>query len=395
MLGVFISLDLFLFYVFWDAMLIPMYFLIGIWGYDQRIYAAVKFLLYTMAGSVLMLLAIIGLAYLHSTTNGVYTFDLLKLYAMNVPDHLQFWFFLAFAVAFAIKVPLFPFHTWLPDAHVQAPTAGSIILAGVMLKMGAFGFIRFALPMAPAGSLALAPLMVVLSVIAILYGALVSLVQPDLKKLIAYSSVSHMGFVTLGLFTALWLSGGQYANAVQGIDGAVLVMLSHGFLTGALFLCVGVIYNRLHTREITAMGGLTARMPVFSTLFLLITMGSLGLPLLSGFVGEFLVMLGAFRASWLAGTITTIIVIFAAWYLLWMFQRVMFQPPQPSSAKFADVNRLEFIGLVPLALLSIFMGVLPGWFLDFVRPGNDALLQKITASVASPDVVAFLNHLMR
>jgi NADH-quinone oxidoreductase subunit M len=391
MIGVFVSLNFFLFYIFWELMLVPMALLIGIWGSGNRVYAALKFFLYTLAGSLLMLVAIIAL-YLRTGT-----LDILEItrQAGGFPSDFQTWVFLAFAAAFAVKVPMFPFHTWLPDAHVQAPTAGSIILAGVMLKMGAFGFIRFALPMAPAGSLALAPLMVVLSVIAILYGALVSLVQPDLKKLIAYSSVSHMGFVTLGLFTALWLSGGQYANAVQGIDGAVLVMLSHGFLTGALFLCVGVIYNRLHTREISAMGGLTKRMPVYSTLFLIITMGSLGLPLLSGFVGEFLVMLGAFRASWLAGTITTIIVIFSAWYLLWMFQRVMFQPPKPSSAGFADLNRLELIGLVPLVLLSIFMGVLPGVFLDYVRPGNDALLHKITASAASPDVVAFLNHLMR
>ena len=391
MIGVFVSLNFFLFYIFWELMLIPMALLIGIWGSGNRVYAALKFFLYTLAGSLLMLVAIIAL-YLRTGT-----LDILEItrQAGSFPSDFQTWVFLAFAAAFAVKVPMFPFHTWLPDAHVQAPTAGSIILAGVMLKMGAFGFIRFALPMAPAGSLALAPLMVALSVIAIIYGALVSLVQPDLKKLIAYSSVSHMGFVTLGLFTALWLSGGQYANAVQGIDGAVLVMLSHGFLTGALFLCVGVIYNRLHTREISAMGGITARMPIYSTLFLIVTMGSLGLPLLSGFVGEFLVMLGAFRANWLVGTITTIIVIFAAWYLLWMFQRVMFQQPQPSSAGFADLNRLELIGLVPLALLSIFMGVLPGVFLDYVRPGDDALLHKVTASVASPEVVAFLNHLMR
>jgi len=248
--------------------------------------------------------------------------------------------------------------------------------------------------MVPDGAAALAPVMVVLSVIGVIYGALVSLVQPDLKKLIAYSSVSHMGFVTLGLFTAVWLSGGQFQNAVQGIDGAVIVMLSHGFLTGALFLCVGVIYNRLHSREIAAMGGLTARMPIFSALFLIITLGSLGLPLLSGFVGEFLVMLGAFRANWFAGTVTTIVVIFAAWYLLWMFQRVMFQPPQPSSAGFRDLNTLELAGLVPLVLLSIFMGLFPSFFLDYVRQVDDALLHKVAVSMASPEVVAFLSHIV-
>src|SRR3954471_5416951 len=268
MIGVFVSIDLFLFYVFWDAMLIPMYFLIGIWGYDRRIYAAVKFILYTMAGSVLMLLAILGLAYLHSTTTGQYSFDLVKLYALDVPPRLQFWFFLAFALAFAIKVPLFPFHTWLPDAHVEAPTAGSVILAGVLLKMGTYGLVRFAFPLFPQAAVFFAPALGVLAVVGIIYGALVAMVQPDMKKLVAYSSVSHLGFVVLGI-TAL---------NMQGVQGAVYQMLNHGISTGGLFLIVGMLSDRRHTRLISEYGGLKAVMPRFVAAFLLITLSSIGLP---------------------------------------------------------------------------------------------------------------------
>ena len=319
MLGVFVSLDFFLFYIFWEVMLVPMALLIGIWGSSNRVYAAIKFFLYTLAGSLLMLVAIIALYFTHQTLDtgrlsGPQNFD---------PYDFQNWVFLAFAAAFAIKVPMFPFHTWLPDAHVEAPTAGSIILAGVLLKMGAYGFIRFAMPITPAGAATFAWLMVVLSVIAVIYGALVSLVQPDLKKLIAYSSVSHMGFVTLGLFTGVWLSGPGNHDATQGIDGAVVVMLSHGLLTGGLFLCVGVIYNRLHSRLIADMGGLAKPMPLFATLFMFMMLGSVGLPGLSGFIGEFLSMLGAFRANWLVGTVTAIVVILSAWYLFWIFPRVV------------------------------------------------------------------------
>jgi NADH-quinone oxidoreductase subunit M len=392
MIGVFVSLNFFLFYIFWELMLIPMALLIGIWGSGNRVYAALKFFLYTLAGSLLMLVAIIAL-YLQTGT-----LDIIEIAQKSgtFPQDFQVWVFLAFAAAFAVKVPMWPVHTWLPDAHVQAPTAGSIILAGVMLKMGAFGFIRFALPMVPEGARALAPFMILLSVIGVIYGALVSLVQPDLKKLIAYSSVSHMGFVTLGLFSSLLsMNGGDPRSAVQGIDGAVIVMLSHGFLTGALFLCVGVVYNRLHTREISAMGGITARMPMYSTLFLIITMGSLGLPLLSGFVGEFLVMLAAFRANWIVGTITTLVVIFAAWYLLWMFQRVMFQKPKASSAGFRDLDWMEMAGLVPLVALSIFMGVYPAFFLEITRGADDALFQKVMVAGTDPTFTAFISHLIR
>jgi NADH-quinone oxidoreductase subunit M len=278
MIGVFISLDLFLFYVFWDAMLIPMYFLIGIWGYDQRIYAAIKFMLYTMAGSVLMLVAILALAYMHSESpGGGYTFDLLKLYALEIPLATQRWLFLAFAVAFAIKVPLFPFHTWLPDAHVQAPTAGSIILAGVLLKMGTYGLVRFAFPLFPAAAAEFAPWIAVLAVIGIVYGALVAMVQPDMKKLVAYSSVSHLGFVVLGIC----------AMNVQGMQGAVYQMLAHGISTGGLFLLVGMLSDRRHTRLISEFGGLKNSMPRLTAAFLLITLASIGMPALNGFIGEF------------------------------------------------------------------------------------------------------------
>src|SRR5687768_15929440 len=285
MIGVFVSLDLFLFYVFWDAMLIPMYFLIGIWGYDQRIYAAVKFMLYTMAGSVLMLIAILGLAFMHQEATGSYSFDLLRLYTLEIAPDTQRWFFLAFALAFAIKVPLFPFHTWLPDAHVQAPTAGSIILAGVLLKMGTYGLVRFAFPLFPLAAVTFAPWIAVLAVIGIIYGALVAMVQPDMKKLVAYSSVSHLGFVVLGIC----------AMNIQGVQGAVYQMLAHGVSTGGLFLLVGMLSDRRHTRLISEFGGLKLVMPPLTAALLIITLASIGLPGLNGFVGEFLIMVGAFR----------------------------------------------------------------------------------------------------
>src|SRR5258705_8377595 len=314
MIGVFLSLDLFLFYVFWDAMLVPMYFLIGIWGYDQRIYAAIKFMLYTMAGSVLMLIAILGLAYLHYVANGVYSFDLLKLYALDIAPRTQFWFFLAFAVAFAIKVPLFPFHTWLPHAHVQAPPAGSVILAGALLKMGTYGFVRFAFPLFPLAAAYFAPWIAVLAVIGIIYGALVAMVQPDMKKLVAYSSGSHLGFVVLGIC----------AMNVNGLQGAVYQMLAHGVSTGGLFLIVGMMSDRRHTRLISEFGGLKAVMPRLTAAFMIITLASIGLPGLNGFVGGILIMLGAFRwdPRYVVGA--GLGVILSAVYMLWMFQRVYY-----------------------------------------------------------------------
>ena len=389
MMGVFVSLDFFVFYIFWEVMLVPMALLIGIWGSSNRVYAAIKFFLYTLAGSLLMLVAIIAL-YLEGGT-----LDVLELQVLGpgFAHDFQNWVFLAFAAAFAVKVPMWPFHTWLPDAHVEAPTAGSIILAGVLLKMGAYGFIRFAMPITPAGAAQFAPIMVGLSVIAIIYGAMVSLVQPDLKKLIAYSSVSHMGFVTLGLFTGIWLNQLGYGDGTQGIDGAIVVMLSHGILTGGLFLCVGVVYNRLHSRLIADMGGLAKPMPRYVFFFGVMMFGSVGLPGLSGFIGEFLTMVGAFRADWVVGTITTIVVILAAWYLLWMFQRVVFTKTNPAVRNFKDLDRIELGSLAVLSALALLVGVYPGPLLEFLHPSSQALLNTVSAQV--PSILGFTQFFFR
>ena len=367
MIGVFISLDLFLFYVFWDAMLIPMYFLIGIWGYDQRIYAAIKFMLYTMAGSVLMLIAILGLAYLHSAATGSYSFDLLKLYALDIPAQTQFWFFLAFALAFAIKVPLFPFHTWLPDAHVQAPTAGSVILAGVLLKMGTYGLVRFAFPLFPIAAAYFAPWLALLAVIGIIYGALVAMVQPDMKKLVAYSSVSHLGFVVLGIC----------AMNVQGLQGAVYQMLAHGVSTGGLFLMVGMLSDRRHTRLISEYGGLKAVTPRLTAAFMIITLASIGLPGLNGFVGEFLILLGAFRWEPRFVVAAGLGVILSAVYMLWMFQRVFYGPvTHEENATLPDLQPREWAAVLPLLAMSIVMGIFPSLFLKPMEPAVQRLVQR-------------------
>jgi NADH-quinone oxidoreductase subunit M len=368
MVGVFISLDLFLFYVFWDAMLIPMYFLIGIWGYDRRVYAAIKFILYTMAGSVLMLVAILGLAYLHSETTGSYTFDLLQLYTLDVPPQTQMWFFLAFTIAFAIKVPLFPFHTWLPDAHVQAPTAGSVILAGVLLKMGTYGLLRFSFPLFPQAAAYFAPWLALLAVIGIIYGALVAMVQPDMKKLVAYSSVSHLGFVVLGIC----------AMNTQGMQGAVYQMLAHGVSTGGLFLMVGMLSDRRHTRLIAEFGGLKAVMPRFTAAFLILTLASIGLPGLNGFVGEFLILLGAFR--WVPGFVVVagLGVILSAVYMLWMFQRVFYGPvTHDANAALPDLQPREWAGVLPLCAMALVMGVFPTLFLKPMEASVDALVSRM------------------
>ncbi len=372
MIGVFVSLDLFLFYIFWDAMLIPMYFLIGIWGYDQRVYAAVKFMLYTMAGSVLMLVAILGLAYLHSEATGSYSFDLLKLQAMDIAPHTQFWFFLAFALAFAIKVPLFPFHTWLPDAHVQAPTAGSVILAGVLLKMGTYGFVRFAFPLFPDAAVYFAPLLALLAVIGIVYGALVAMVQPDLKKLVAYSSVSHLGFVVLGIS----------AMNVNGWQGAVYQMLAHGVSTGGLFLLVGMLSDRRHTRQISEFGGLKHVMPRLTAVFLVITLSSIGLPGLNGFIGEFLIMLGAFRWDPRFVAVAGTGVILSAVYMLWMFQRVYYGPvTNPKNEALPDVTVREWCAIVPLVAAAVLMGVLPNLF---IAPTGPSIARHVDRLHSSP-----------
>jgi NADH-quinone oxidoreductase subunit M len=368
MIGVFVSLDLFLFYIFWDAMLVPMYFLIGVWGYERRVYAAIKFILYTMAASVLMLLAILGLAYLHSTTTGVYSFDLLKLYDLPKTLHQEFWFFLAFALAFAVKVPLFPFHTWLPDAHVEAPTAGSVILAGVMLKMGTYGLVRFAFPLFPQAAAWFAPFLAGLAVIGIVYGALVAMVQPDMKKLVAYSSVSHLGFVVLGIA----------AMNTQGVQGAVYQMLNHGVSTGGLFLIVGMLSDRRHTRQISEFGGLKKVTPRLVAAFLIVTLSSIGLPGLNGFVGEFLILLGAFRWDPRLAAFAATGVILSAAYMLWMFQRVNYGAvTNDENARLPDLQPREWAILVPIIALAVLMGVVPNLFLRPIEPSVQRMLNQV------------------
>jgi NADH-quinone oxidoreductase subunit M len=366
MLGTFFCLDLLLFYVFWEAMLIPMYLLIGVWGGKRRVYAAVKFFLYTMAGSVLMLVAILSLHHVQRQYSGVASFDLAAFYALPLKPQEQLWYFLAFAFAFAIKVPMWPVHTWLPDAHVEAPTAGSVILAAVLLKMGAYGFVRFAMPLFPNALLACGPWLAWIAVVGIVYGAVVAMVQPDLKKLVAYSSVSHMGFCMLGLM----------AMNPQGFAGSMMTMLSHGVSTGALFLLVGVIYERRHTRAIADLGGLWSLVPVFSSVFLVVTLSSIGLPGTNGFVGEFLVLLGAFRTHVPWAVVGATGVILSACYMLWMFQRVVFGPvTHEENRGLADLGPRERFVFAPLLLLIFWMGVAPQPFLDRMQPALDRALE--------------------
>jgi len=368
MVGVFISLDLFLFYVFWEIMLIPMYLIIGIWGGPRRIYAAIKFFLYTMAGSVLMLAAILILVYLNFKVNKEVTFDLIKLHQLDIPVSAQLWLFLAFGIAFAIKVPMFPFHTWLPDAHVEAPTAGSVILAGVLLKMGTYGFIRFCLPLFPYASHQAAFLICSLSVIGIIYGALMALVQSDIKKLVAYSSVSHLGFIVLGIF----------AFNVSGIKGGVIQMINHGLSTGALFLMVGMIYDRRHTREISEYGGLSQQIPLYSTFFLLVTLSSMALPGLNGFVGEFLILVGAFQYSKVYAGMAVIGVMLGASYLLWTYQRMICNDlTNPENKKLLDLDRREITIMVPVLLFIVWVGIYPKPFLSKINTSVDHLVSQV------------------
>ena len=353
-LGVFCSVNVFLFYVFWEAMLIPMYFLIGIWGGRRRLYATTKFVLVTMAGSLLMLVAIFVLAAQYQKAAGSASFNLFDFYGLALPPQMQLWLFLAFALAFAIKVPMFPLHTWLPDAHVEAPTAGSVILAAVLLKMGAYGFLRFALPLFPDAVQKLLPALAVLSIIGIIYGGLMALVQKDIKSLVAYSSVSHMGLIMLAVF----------ALNVESIEGALYQMLNHGLSTGMLFLMVGVLYERAHTRQIADFGGVAKVMPVFSAFFLVAVLSSLGLPGLNGFVGEFLCFYGIFSANGVWAMVAVSTVILAAAYLLWMFQRVMHGPLCNENLKsLPDLNRREIALALPLVVLMFWMGLFPGPFL--------------------------------
>ena len=367
-LGVFVAFDFFLFYVFWEVMLVPMYFLIGVWGDKNCLYAAIKFFLYTLFGSVLMLLGIIFLYLYNAGVTGTYTFNILQLYTLDIPADYQWWVFLAFFFGFAIKVPMFPFHTWLPDAHVQAPTAASVILAAVLLKMGAYGFVRLSLPILPDASRDFVPMIVVLSIIAIIYGALVALMQKDWKSLVAYSSVSHMGFITLGIFML---------NPV-GLQGGIFQMLAHGVATGGLFLIVGLIYERMHTREIARFSGLAHVMPVFATCFAIIMLASLGMPTLNGFIGEFLVLASAFEENPRYAYFAVWGVVLAAGYLLWLYQRVMLGEVKDDEIKgLSDLNFREAMTLVPLVIMTIWMGVYPKPFLEMIEQPVNAIVARV------------------
>jgi NADH-quinone oxidoreductase subunit M len=387
MIGVFVSLDLLLFYLFFEASLVPMFFLIGIWGGERRIYAAVKFFIYTAVGSLLMLVGIIALYYVYNTFD--YTLILAAMQRGETLSTLrsarfELVIFGAFALAFCIKVPLFPFHTWLPDAHTEAPTAGSVILAGVLLKMGTYGLLRFNLGLFPDSARAAAPLIITLAIVGIIYGALVAMVQPDVKRLVAYSSVSHMGFVVLGLFSF----------TEQGMQGALYQMLNHGVSTGALFLFVGFIYERRHTRQISEFGGLATPMPWFSTLFVIASLSSIGLPFLNGFVGEFLILIGSWTSiaienAWIATMLAGTGVIWAAVYMLWMLQRVVFgRVTNPENAKLRDLNAREIGLLIPLMLLMLFMGVYPRPFLDRSKASVDEIKTRIGTSQAGGSFAA-------
>ncbi len=355
MIGSFCAMDGFLFYIFFEGVLIPMFLIIGVWGGPRRVYSAFKFFLYTLLGSVLMLLALLTLYFKTGTA------DILTWTAQPVAAELQMWLWLAFFASFAVKMPMWPVHTWLPDAHVEAPTAGSVILAGVLLKMGGYGFLRFSIPVLPDASVHFAPLVYSLSIVAIIYTSLVALVQEDMKKLIAYSSVGHMGFVTLGIFT----------GTVQGIEGGIFQMLSHGLISGALFLCVGVVYDRLHTRDIARYGGIVGNMPKYAALFMIFMLGSVGLPGTSGFVGEFLSLLGGFQASTYVAFFATTGVILGAAYMLVLYRRVVFGPPLNADAiAMPDVDLREFLILVPIALLVILLGVFPGYIMKRIEPAS-------------------------
>jgi NADH-quinone oxidoreductase subunit M len=384
LLGALLSVDLFLFYVFWEVMLIPMYFLIGIWGHGRKIYAAVKFVLFTMVGSLLMLVAILYLVYQAHLHFNRTSFDLPLLYQVPLTATQARWLFAAFALAFAIKVPMFPVHTWLPDAHTNAPTAGSVILAGVMLKMGTYGFLRFAIPLFPAVAVEAIPLFMALAIIGIIYGALVAMMQPDLKRLIAYSSVSHLGFVMLGIF----------ALNPEGVDGAIYQMLNHGVSTGGLFLLVGMLYMRRHTREISEFGGLWKRVPVYAAIFMVVMLSSIGLPGLNGFVGEFLIMLGAFLRIRLATVFAVVGVVLGALYMLWTYERVMFGPiTKAVNETIRDLSAREIAVMVPVIALMLFMGLFPRPLISRMEPSVTAMLARANVAQARLDVKRRPNRL--
>jgi len=376
MIGAFVSLDFLLFFLFWEVMLVPMYFLIGMWGGGRRLYSAIKFFLYTLAGSVVMLLGILALYFIYHSATGEYTFDITKFQQMDVPAAAQKWIFLAFFLGFAVKVPLVPLHTWLPDAHTDAPTAGSVILAAVMLKMGTYGFIRFSLPILPQATHDFVPMMVALSIIGIVYGALVALAQTDWKRLVAYSSVSHMGMVTLGMF----------ALTPVGLTGSIVQQLNHGISTGALFLIVGIIYERRHTREISEYGGLSKVMPVFAAVFLLMTMSSIGLPALNGFIGEILILQGVYVVHKVWAAVAASGIVLGAAYMLWLFQRTMFgKLDNPANTGVKDLNAREVATFVPLIALAIWIGLYPTPILRRVQSSVGRVVVRVN-SVYGPAI---------
>lgn len=371
MLGVFVSLDVFLFYVFWEFQLIPMYLMIGIWGGPNRVFATMKFFLYTFFGSVFMLVAIMALYFLHHTYYHEYTFNIVTLMSNPLPANLQFWLFIAFALAFAIKVPMWPFHTWLPWAHVEAPTAGSVILAGVLLKMGTYGFLRFNLPMFSSMTHQFADIILIISLIGIFYGAFVAMVQPDIKKLVAYSSVSHLGYSMLGMF----------ALTAIGIEGSIMQMINHGISTGALFLIVGIVYERMHTRTISEYGGLASLVPIYSVFFMIFTLSSIAVPGTNGFIGEFMILLGTFESHQIFAIIAAFGGLFAAIYMLTMFKRVVFlKPMNPKLFKLSDFNIREWIYMVPLVVFVFWIGIYPNTFLSKMHVSVDHLIQQTNIS---------------
>jgi NADH-quinone oxidoreductase subunit M len=374
MLGAFMSLDFLLFFLFWEVMLVPMYFLIGIWGSSNRLYSAIKFFLYTLVGSVVMLLGILALYFYNHGLTGVYTFDVTAFHKLAVPFEMQRWIFLAFFLGFAIKVPMFPFHTWLPDAHTDAPTAGSVILAAVLLKMGTYGFLRFSLPILPDASRHYVPLIIVLSIIGIVYGALVALAQKDWKRLVAYSSVSHMAMVMLGMFAL---------NPV-GITGSIVQQLNHGISTGALFLLVGIVYERRHTREISEYGGLSKVMPVYAAIFLIMTMSSIGLPALNGFIGEFLILQGVFVANKVWAAFAASGVVLGAAYMLYLYQRTMFgKIENPKNERLPDLTHREFATFAPLLVLAVWMGIYPSPILRRLESSVNHIVTRVNSQYAS------------
>ena len=370
MLGAFMALDFLLFFLFWEVMLVPMYFLIAIWGSDNRLYSAIKFFLFTLIGSVVMLLGILAVYFYHHDVTGVYTFDITRFHELNIPFNTQWWIFLAFFLGFAVKVPMFPFHTWLPDAHTDAPTAGSVILAAVLLKMGTYGFIRFSLPILPDATVAFVPWVVGLSIVGIVYGALVAMAQRDWKRLVAYSSVSHMGMVMLGMF----------ALTPVGITGSIVQQLNHGISTGALFLIVGIVYERRHTRLIADYGGLSKVMPVYAAIFLIMMMSSIGLPTLNGFIGEVLILQGVFVVSWVWAAVAASGIVLGAAYMLWLYQRTMFgNITNPDNEKLSDLSAREFATFVPLLILAVWIGLYPKPFLDRLETSVDRVVARVNS----------------